>query len=190
MASRLFWRFGFGWGAVLLAAVLAAVAVTSRGFPRVVAILLALVPLFYIVERFRSCYLSPWGRFHHRGMLAHAMIFGTEHAAAQREGRAPDAPAVYNRLMESLCYGEPPNTRPDMTQLAELKGEYLAGLLGQYPDALSSKTPVANELPAIMAKLRAQPLSEVVVIAKAIEHHFDSREAASYVAAVITGKVR
>lgn len=190
MASRLYWRFGFGWGAVLLAAILVAVAVSSRGFLRVVAILLAVGPMFYIVERFRSCYLSPWGRFHHRGMLAHAMILGTEHAAAQRDGRTPDAATVYSRLMESLCYGEAPNTRPDMTQLAELKGEYLGGLLGQFPDALPQNSPAANELPAIIEKLREQPLSEVVVIAKAIEHHFDRRQAALYVAAVITGKVR
>lgn len=144
----------------------------------------------YVVDRFRRCYLLRWGRFHHRGMLAFAGIWGGEVADAKHEGRDPNKARALSMLMRVIDpQAEASQHLVDFADLTIRKGGYFADLLTANPTVLPSQGS-AFPLDSVVEHARKLDLSPEMIIARSVERALGEQEAARYAAALLTGKAK
>lgn len=190
MPSTLHWRFGFGWGTLLLpiGALLAALAVS--GPVRWIALAVAVGVGIYAVYRYRVWNASGWRKVHSRAMLAYASIAAHERSAAREAGKDFDLYYACSQL-GLLLVGEEnrPAVERMQADLTRLQGAFLAGLVERHSQAILPGAPLDLRRD-IVARLRHMPMGPQLVIAWVIEHTYGGREAAAYAVALAAGDAK
>jgi hypothetical protein len=186
------WQFGFGWPAVLLAAIFGAGSYyISEGWLHWLLYLLFAATGAYMFVKFRLYSREPWRRVHARGMDTFAELTRAEAAAADKEGRPLDMARVCGQLAANLevpLTGWGPTGGDVLTD--ETRKAYYRELAETFP-AMFTKA-VADDkkdaaLKSVLKDIDASKLGPDIVIAVAIDKRYGQPEAARFLLALASG---
>jgi hypothetical protein len=190
MASKLYWRTGFGWMSITILMVSVLLWTYSGSALRIIAMLLTAIVAIYMLTQYQKWNGQPWARIHYRARLVFARALGTEMNVAEAEGSAPDAWNACRMLYREyhrLSTAEELETSIQYLQVQE--GCYLADLLDEHRDEiLLSDVDLKPE--ELVSKVRSVARPVDLVITQLVEDYHGRREAARYVMACVTGRAR
>lgn len=185
------WFFGFGWTSVLTV-VVSGVGINLLSGPVVWVLYVPfLLVATHMTARFRLYSTQPWRRVHSKAMLAFGDLAGAEYDAAKRENREYDV-AVPCAGLATHLFGE--GSAEALTLLKdENRKSYYKELARDFPEVFVKG--IANEkheavLAGVSRDIEASKLGPDILIARMIESRHSRSEAATYLHALLMGKVR
>ena len=188
---RIAWYFGFGWVSILTV-VACGVGINLLTGPVTWALYVPfLLVALYMTVRFRLFNAQPWRRVHARAMIAYGKLAEQEYDLAKASGREFDIKVPCRALAADLLPGSR-NEEIEVLLGIGRKG-YYRELVDAYPEVFlrgirEDRHPAVLE--GVRRDIEASELGPDIFIAKAIQRKHDRREAASYLQALLLGRVR
>ncbi len=188
---RISWFFGFGWTSILTV-VACGIGINLLSGPVVWALYVPfLLVALYMTVRFRLYSTQPWRRVHSRAMIAFGDLAEAEYEAAKKESREYDIHVPCTGLAKHL-FGEGSAGISPLLLDANRK-TYYKELVQSFPEVFLSGVAEARRnivLGGVDQDIEASKLGPDILIAKAIEQKHSRAEAATYLHALMLGKVR
>lgn len=192
--SNLYWRFGFGYPALIFWFLIVLGVFYTNGFIFFVFLVLLIMQTGFLIKRYKDWKSIIWKQIHNRAMFVFSGIAGEESGRARAENREYSMYNACEKLI--LLMTNTPFATTEITDtlvdLEDVAGLYFVELLYNHLDEFQELYPQVDDkaIEAAADVFRKITFGPQLVIAKVIENTYGAKESLRYGMALIFGKAK